>query len=48
LGADRPGKIVDDYGGVPVWLIGRQKFVANKKATGCQKDKGDLEALGEI
>jgi hypothetical protein len=41
------GKITGDYGGVPVRFIGRREFVANKRATGRQKDKGDLEALGE-
>jgi hypothetical protein len=41
------GKIAGDYGSVPVQFIGRKEFVANKKAVGRLKDKGDLEALGE-
>lgn len=42
------GKIKGDYGGVPVWFIGRQEFIANKRAVGRRKDLGDLEALGEL
>jgi hypothetical protein len=42
--ADRtPGS----YGGVPVDYIGREQFIANKRATGRKKDLADLEGLGE-
>jgi len=34
-------------GGVPVCYIGREQFIANKRATGRKKDLADLEALGE-
>jgi len=34
-------------GGVPVQFIGRQSFIANKRATGRLKDLADIEALGE-
>jgi len=35
------------YGDVPVHYIGREQFVANKRATGRRQDLADLEALGE-
>ena len=38
-----PGK----YGVVPVFYIGKNQYVANKKATGRTKDIADIEALGE-
>lgn len=41
------GKLSGEYDGVPVHFIGRQEFVANKRATGRLRDKGDLESLGE-
>jgi len=34
-------------GGVPVQIIGRETFVANKRAAGRLKDLADIEALGE-
>ncbi len=36
-----------DYGDITVLFIGREQFVANKRATGRKKDLADLEALGE-
>ena len=33
--------------GVPVRYIGREQYVANKRALGRKKDLADLEALGE-
>ena len=42
------GKVRGTYGGVPVNYIGRTQFLANKRATGRQKDLADLEALGEV
>jgi len=33
------------YGGVPVFFIGREVLLANKRATGRIKDLADVEAL---
>ena len=41
------GRIAGRYGDIPVSYIGREQFVANKRATGRAKDVGDLELLGE-
>ena len=38
-----PGK----YGDVPVFYIGKDQYIANKRATGRTKDIADIEALGE-
>ena len=35
------------YGDVPVYYIGRERFISNKRAIGRKKDLADLEALGE-
>ena len=35
------------FGDVPVCYIGRQQFIANKRASGRKKDLADIEALGE-
>ena len=35
------------YGDVPVYYIGKQEFVTNKKAISRHKDLADIEALGE-
>ena len=35
------------YGEVQVHFIGREQFIANKRASGRKKDIADLEALGE-
>jgi hypothetical protein len=35
------------FGDVPVNYLGREQFIANKRATGRKKDLADLEALGE-
>jgi hypothetical protein len=40
-------KVEGNYGNVPVFYIGRQEFISNKKAAGRHKDLADLEALGE-
>jgi len=40
-------KIEGTCGGVPVYFLGREQFVKNKKTTGRKKDLADLEALGE-
>jgi hypothetical protein len=41
------GRIEGKYGDVPVYYIGRQQFISNKRALGRKKDLADLEALGE-
>jgi hypothetical protein len=40
------GKAPGRYGDVPVFFIGRDDFIANKRATGRTKDAADIEALG--
>ena len=35
------------YGDVPIYYIGRNDLIANKRAVGRKKDIADLEALGE-
>lgn len=34
-------------GDIPVYFIGREQFISNKKALGRKKDFADLEAFGE-
>ncbi|MEW5818041.1 MAG: nucleotidyl transferase AbiEii/AbiGii toxin family protein [Spirochaetota bacterium] len=34
------------YGAVPVYIIGKEDFIANKRASGRKRDLADLEALG--
>jgi hypothetical protein len=41
------GKNEGLYGDVPVYFLGREQLVANKRATGRKKDLADLESLGE-
>ena len=41
------GRVEGKYGNVPVYYIGRQQFISNKRALGRKKDLADLEALGE-
>jgi hypothetical protein len=41
------GKAAGKYGDVAVHYLGRDQFVANKRATGRKKDLADLEAIGE-
>jgi hypothetical protein len=41
------GKQEGLYGNVPVCFLGREQYIANKRATGRKKDLADLEALGE-
>jgi len=40
-------KVPDAIDGVPVFVIGREDYIANKKASGRAKDLADIEALGE-
>ena len=44
--ADR-GKAAGVYGDVPVSYLGRDQYIANKRAVGRLKDLADIEALGE-
>jgi hypothetical protein len=41
------GKAAGHYGDVPVWFLGREQIIENKRATGRLQDLADLEALGE-
>jgi hypothetical protein len=41
------GKMPGMYGDVPVFFLGREQYVRNKKAIGRKKDLADLEAIGE-
>jgi hypothetical protein len=41
------GKNQDFFGKVLVGFLGREQFVANKRALGRKRDLADLEALGE-
>ena len=41
------GRVEGTYGDVPVYFIGREQLVANKRALGRKRDLADLEALGE-
>jgi hypothetical protein len=43
----RLGRIEGPFGDVLVYFIGRDEFVANKRALGRKKDLADLEAVGE-
>ena len=40
-------KVPGQYDRTQVFFIGREDFIANKKATGRKKDSADIEALGE-
>jgi predicted nucleotidyltransferase len=40
-------KVPDEIDGVPVFVIGREDYIVNKKASGRAKDLADIEALGE-
>lgn len=41
------GKKEGLYGNVPVSFLGREQYIANKRAIGRKKDLADLESLGE-
>jgi len=41
------GRVTGRYGDTPVQYIGREQFVANKRATGRTKDVADIEVLDE-
>ena len=40
-------RVSGKYGDVPVDYIGREQFIANKRASGRDRDLADVEALGE-
>ncbi len=40
-------RVTGDYGDVPVYFIGKEDFIANKRALGRHRDLADIEALGE-
>ncbi|MCK5305517.1 MAG: hypothetical protein KAJ66_00060 [Candidatus Omnitrophica bacterium] len=42
-----PNRVSGSYGNVPVYYIGKQEFIVNKKAISRHKDLADIEALGE-
>ena len=42
-----PARVRAPFGPVEVDVIGREAFIANKRATGRAKDLGDVESLGE-
>jgi hypothetical protein len=41
------GRVAGKYGDLQVYYIGREQFIANKRAIGRRKDLADLDALGE-
>lgn len=41
------GRVPGKLGDVDTFFLGREQFIANKRATGRMKDLGDIEALGE-
>jgi len=41
------GRVEGKYGDTPVYYIGREQFIMNKRAVGRKKDLADIEALGE-
>ena len=43
----RSGRVEGHFGDVLVHFLGRDEFIANKRALGRKKDLADLEAVGE-
>jgi hypothetical protein len=41
------GKKNGQYGNISVFFLGKEQYIANKRATGRKKDLADLEAIGE-
>jgi hypothetical protein len=41
------GRSTGQLGGIPVHFLGRDQYLANKRATGRLQDLADLAALGE-
>jgi hypothetical protein len=42
------GKVKDHYGDIEIWYLGREQYIANKKATGRLKDLADIESIEGI
>lgn len=42
------GRVVAELDGIPVFILGRNEFIQNKRALGRPRDLADLELLGEI
>ena len=40
-------RVQSEYGGIPIWVIGREDLRRNKLASGRKQDLLDLEKLGE-
>jgi hypothetical protein len=40
-------KVAGDYGDIPVYYMGKNELIINKKALGRHRDLADIEALGE-
>jgi len=38
-------RVPGNYGGVPIWYLGRDELIRNKKATGRLQDLADIETL---
>jgi hypothetical protein len=47
IGEATASKEPGSFGDVPVYYIGREQYIANKRAVGRKKDLADIEALGE-
>jgi len=41
------GRVEGMYGDLPVYYIGREQFISNKRALARKKDLADIEVLGE-
>lgn len=41
------GRKKANYGDIPIYYLGREQFITNKRALGRKRDLADLEALGE-
>ena len=41
------GRVAGKYGDLQIYYIGREQFIANKRAIGRKKDLADLDAIGE-
>jgi hypothetical protein len=42
------GRFAGHYGDVPVYFLGREELLINKRATGRAKDLGDVDALSRL
>ena len=42
------GKQTGLYGNIPVFFLGKEQYLANKRAVGRKKDLADIEALGRM